>query len=188
MNIFFLDKDPVNAARYHCDKHVIKMITETCQIISTAIRIHYNKSSYSGMPIDLYHFPQPYSYLYKPTHIHHPSIRWAEKKWDNMVWLITLGRNLLKEYDRRYGKDLDSFIRARQILNGYLKNVEYNNKTKITSPPLVMPDDYKIRIDNVNDVVSAYRKYYFTEKKHLAEWAGNRKPEWYNLNFIEEII
>ena len=29
MNIFFLDENPSLSAKYHCDKHVVKMILET---------------------------------------------------------------------------------------------------------------------------------------------------------------
>ena len=32
MNIFILDRDPVLAAQYQCDKHVVKMVLETAQI------------------------------------------------------------------------------------------------------------------------------------------------------------
>ena len=36
MNIFVLDRDPEVAARYHCDKHVCKMILEAGQMLCTA--------------------------------------------------------------------------------------------------------------------------------------------------------
>ena len=39
MNIFYLDEDPVKAAQYMCDKHVVKMIVESAQILSTAHRV-----------------------------------------------------------------------------------------------------------------------------------------------------
>ena len=39
MNIFVLDKDPVKAAQYQCDKHVVKMIVESAQMLSTAHRL-----------------------------------------------------------------------------------------------------------------------------------------------------
>lgn len=39
MNIFYLDKNPVMAAQYHCDQHVVKMILETAQMLSTAHRV-----------------------------------------------------------------------------------------------------------------------------------------------------
>ena len=34
MNIFFLDKDPVKAAQMQCDKHVVKMVLETAQMVT----------------------------------------------------------------------------------------------------------------------------------------------------------
>jgi len=35
MNIFVLDKDPYVAAQMMCDKHVVKMILEGSQMLST---------------------------------------------------------------------------------------------------------------------------------------------------------
>ena len=39
MNIFVLDNDPIKAAEYSCDKHVVKMIVESCQMLSSAHRV-----------------------------------------------------------------------------------------------------------------------------------------------------
>jgi hypothetical protein len=39
MNIFYLDKDPKKAAQYSCDKHVVKMILESAQMLCTAHRV-----------------------------------------------------------------------------------------------------------------------------------------------------
>lgn len=39
MNIFYLDGDVTKAAQYHCDKHVVKMVLETAQILCTGIYI-----------------------------------------------------------------------------------------------------------------------------------------------------
>ena len=36
MNIFFLDWDTEKCAKYHCDKHVVKMILETAQLLCGA--------------------------------------------------------------------------------------------------------------------------------------------------------
>ena len=38
MNIFFLHRNPKIAARMQCDKHVVKMVLETAQMLSTAAR------------------------------------------------------------------------------------------------------------------------------------------------------
>ena len=52
MNIFVLNKDPVLAAQEQCDKHVVKMIVESAQMLSTAHRMLdgqvYRKPSKSG--------------------------------------------------------------------------------------------------------------------------------------------
>ena len=39
MNIFYLDKDPVVAAQMSCDKHVVKMILESAQMLCTVKRV-----------------------------------------------------------------------------------------------------------------------------------------------------
>ena len=39
MNIFYLDNDPVKCAEMHCDKHIVKMIIEYAQLMSTAHRM-----------------------------------------------------------------------------------------------------------------------------------------------------
>ena len=39
MNIFYLDRSVYRPAEMHCDKHVVKMILETAQMLSTAHRV-----------------------------------------------------------------------------------------------------------------------------------------------------
>ena len=39
MNIFYLDTSPKTCAEMHCDKHVVKMIIEYAQLMSTAHRL-----------------------------------------------------------------------------------------------------------------------------------------------------
>jgi len=46
MNVFYLDRDPVTAAKMHCDKHVVKMIIEYAQLMSTAHRVLDGKMYY----------------------------------------------------------------------------------------------------------------------------------------------
>ena len=43
MNIFYLDSSPSKSAKLHCDKHVVKMIVEYAQLLSTAHRVHDGK-------------------------------------------------------------------------------------------------------------------------------------------------
>ena len=39
MNIFILNEDPIKAAQDQCDKHVVKMIVESAQMLSTVHRM-----------------------------------------------------------------------------------------------------------------------------------------------------
>ena len=39
MNIFYLHEKPEVCAKMHCDKHVVKMIIEYAQMLSTAHRM-----------------------------------------------------------------------------------------------------------------------------------------------------
>ena len=39
MNIFYLSHDHAQCAQWHVDKHVVKMILESCQLLSTARRL-----------------------------------------------------------------------------------------------------------------------------------------------------
>ena len=57
MNIFFLHKDPSRAAKAQCDKHVVKMILETAQMLSTGA----HKFKYVNAPG-----------IYKPAYEKHP--------------------------------------------------------------------------------------------------------------------
>src|ERR1700756_168681 len=90
MNIFALDLSPVKSAEYACDKHVVKMIIETAQLLSTAIHIQV---------------PRNENYLlYKTTHVHHPCSKWTRESRENFEWLVDYGIALSKEYTVRYGK------------------------------------------------------------------------------------
>ena len=63
MNIFYLSNDPVQAAAYQYNKHVVKMILETAQLLCTA---HHELQSAVDVP-------------YKPTHRTHPSAIWVRR-------------------------------------------------------------------------------------------------------------
>lgn len=60
MNIFALDKCPKISAKYHCDKHVVKMIIESAQMISTVF--------------DKYKKHEPYMLKYQNLNIHTISV------------------------------------------------------------------------------------------------------------------
>jgi hypothetical protein len=84
MNIFILNQDPKLAARDQCNKHVIKMLLESAQLLVTA-------------------FP-PNTTRYKHTHFNHPCGKWVRTSLSNYVWLLQHACELCNEYTRRYNK------------------------------------------------------------------------------------
>ena len=64
MNIFYLHEDVKQCAKMHVDKHVVKMIVEYAQLLSTAHRmldgIEYTGLSKNGRKVKRYKFDNDY--------------------------------------------------------------------------------------------------------------------------------
>lgn len=162
MNIFYLDKNPKLAAQYQCNKHVIKMIVESAQLLSTAHRVLDGK--------DLILDDDRNSVLYKATHINHPCTIWCRENSSNYNWLLKHLNYLLEEYTFRYGKMHKSkfvFEKLKDLPDSIIKQGQ-------SEPPCCMPDEFKIS----NDPVINYREYYKIDKKHLHKWTKRERPEW----------
>ena len=161
MNIFHLHKDPKICAEYHCDKHVVKMILETAQMLSTAYQRH------CGLDDE----------LYKPAYPKHPMTIWVGDSIENYKYALVLGTELGKQYTKRYRK-IHKSSNIISLLRGFGrgKNVEYNFPSiKFTPPPQCMPDEYKHE-----DYITAYRNYYKGAKRYFAKWDKlNNKPDWW---------
>lgn len=116
MNIFVLDLNPTLCAQAHCNKHVVKMVLETAQILSTIT-----------------------GHGYRPTHVNHPCTVWARQTTGNFQWLYDLGMALGKEYTHRYGKrHKSSYVIAEQWPPP--KSVPKGFRTPFA---LAMPDEYR---------------------------------------------
>jgi len=154
MQIFVLDKDPKKAARMLCDKHVVKMIVESAQILSTAH--HLTNSKYKDL-------------LYKKTHEKHPCVIWANESKENYVWLLEHLKELLKEYTYRYGKTHKT-IEIKKIL----ENIPNLLNIGLTEFAQATPEEYKEK-----NAIKAYRKYYKKEKADFAKWTKRTAPSWF---------
>ena len=153
MNIFVLDKDVTKAAQMHCDKHVVKMILETAQVLSA---VHYR---YGSVPEG----------IYKETHKNHPCTLWAGDSAYHYIWLYNLGMALCKEYTYRYHK-----VHKTQAVLERLSCFPSNMPNDIDVPqPQCMPDDCKVE----GDVVAAYHNYYRNHKAHMCRWTGRPVPD-----------
>lgn len=163
MNIFVLDKDPEKAAKMHCDKHCVKMIIESAQMLSQAH--HYWNSKYKD-------------FVYKGAYKNHPCTKWVCDNGDNYNWLFQLFKFLIKEYELRYGKrhrcsDLLFYL---EYNPHYLSRIQHENGHFDCCTPFAqaMPEKYK----NI-DPIKAYRDYYNGEKAGFAKWKMGNEPEWF---------
>jgi hypothetical protein len=185
MNIFYLDKDPRICAEYHCDKHVVKMIVESAQLLSCAHRVLDGTETLTQKQITgssparfrkqkiwvLNDFRE--NAIYKTSHVKHPSAIWARSNIDHYRYLYDLFAYLISEYKYRYkGKDHKCELLLGPLLNAP-NNIDY--EAPWSEPPQAMPEDCKVQ----NNSIRAYRNYYVKYKQHFAKWTGRPVPEWY---------
>jgi hypothetical protein len=175
MNIFHLDNDPIKAAQMMLDKHVVKMIVEYAQLMSTAHRVldgeHYYGKTVNGRKIARWKHPTLDNQLYKASHVNHPSNIWLRESDDNYFWLYRHFRSACKEYTHRYGKYHLTDTRLSDILLNIPKNIPKVGLTKFAQ---AMPDYCKRE-----DPVDAYRFYYLNEKRSFAKWTNRDEPDWW---------
>ena len=175
MNIFYLHSNPKICAQQHVDKHVVKMILEYAQLLSTAHRFldgtEILNMSETGRQMKRWQLPDERdAILYAATHLQHPSAIWTRQSDSNYIFLWELFSCLLGEYTFRYEK-----IHATSRLLLPLKSLPFNILiAKFNQPTPAMPDEYKI----ADDSMSSYRNYYSGSKSHLFAWKKREMPDW----------
>lgn len=160
MNIFYLCTDPTNAARYQCDRHVVKMILETAQLLSTAHRVLDGDERADRLG------------LYKCTHKNHPSAVWVRSSKSAYCWAYDHLRALCKEYEYRYGKT----HKTASLLDSFWCLPMSLPEAQWIDPPQCMPDAYKR-----DNVVDGYRFYYALDKASNDWFKYNKtrsQPKW----------
>lgn len=178
MNIFYIDSDPMQAAIWMVDRHVVKMILESAQLLSTAHRVldgnEVIELSATGRKVKRFKLNDAREpILYSATHINHPSAIWARSSVENYNWLVDHMFALMSEYTYRYGKQHKCFGELSYMLQSPPKNLkEYD----MTTMPSAMADEYIIS----EDPIVNYRNYYAHGKTHLHKWTNRDKPEWMN--------
>lgn len=179
MNIFAVDYDAFKAAQDLCDKHVVKMVLETAQLLCTAHRV---LDGVKAGKTYIHQDPDLNNFLYKATHINHPCSIWVRKSPENYQWLSIHFQALLLEYENRYQK-IHNCIKLLPILIKTPNSIPWVNKSNNKDYnayyqfPLAMPDGYK----NPECAVNSYRRYYVFDKVvgGIAQWNKSRsRPEW----------
>jgi len=176
MNIFFLSNDPAECAKQHVDKHVVKMILEYGQLMSTAHRVldgvFYEGKTAKGRRIARWLLPdERENTMWKASHIKHPSGLWVRSSKQHYQWLYNLWLELLEEYTFRYGK-IHKVSEKKNIFLFTPLNIP--DKGWLSDPTPAMPDIYK----NSNSIIS-YRNYYIGDKKRFARWKNRSTPTWF---------
>ena len=169
-------EDPVIAAQSLVDKHCVKMILESAQLLSTAHRLldghEYTGKTLTGRNVRRWSLADPRDpVLYQATHINHPSAVWARTSVENYNWLYDHFFALLMEYNHRYGKT----HKCAGDLAYMLGSPPYNLKDyDMTEMPCAMAKEYIISSNPVEN----YRNYYKNGKNHLHKWTKRERPEW----------
>lgn len=152
MNIFYLDQDVKKCAMYHADRHVVKMIVESTQILCSA---YYFTGESKFSP-------------YKLTHKNHPCCVWVRESIINWLWLKELALALCEEYTYRYGK-----IHKCEPIIQSLKTPALPD-AGFTKFRCAMDEKYIISENPIEN----YRNYYREGKRHLWNWKKRSPPHW----------
>ena len=140
MNIFYLDKCPRKAAKVQYNKHVVKMILESAQMLCAAHHV-------LGNPDDV---------PYKLAHKNHPSTIWVRENSLHYDWLYEHFVALQGEYYKRYNKTHLSYTKCYEPLMNHPQNIPHE---PFEQPPQCMPDENKDECS-----VKDYWNYYIGEK------------------------
>ena len=164
MNIFYVHRNPVVAAQMMCDKHVVKMVIETAQMLCTAHTFSKIRARKMG--------------LYLPAHVMHPSTKWVRSSREHYEWTYAHFVALCDEYTHRYDKVHMTDKKLREKLKGVPEHIV---GAGFCDPPQCMFEDVKCA-----DTVEAYRNYYRVYKKNFARWTRRNVPDWFTATDQKE--
>lgn len=156
MNIFYLNTNVNRCAKAHCDKHVVKMILEYAQLLSTA------HVELDGVQV-----------AYKATHKNHPCAVWVRQSSGNYTYLYHLFFALCEEYTYRYGRIHTTWTKHARALMQLPNHIPTG---KFNTPPQCMPEEYYH-----SDTVQAYRNYYRLGKTSILSYKRREEPKWLSL-------
>jgi len=194
MNIFALKESPWQAVKDMIDKHIVKMPTETCQMLHTnSLYFHY-KSVYGTEPSlkelkEFHVFIN--SKLMKPAMLNHPSTIWARQSLANFTWLYEHGLALCIEYTHRYDKTHGSYNRILDC--GLTEDIvlHYNYPVKELTPvTIAMFDKYRLPQEEKHTwsfVIRSYRHYYLEGKWEFATWK-TQPPNWWPKDHYDNMM
>lgn len=185
MNLFFIGLNLESMALDCCDKHVVKMILETAQLLYSCWWTR------SGM------LPPSSLQPYRKTHVNHPMSIWVRESETNYHFTCVYGLLLCHEYTQRYGKYHKTEAHIRQLYQWGFPSLEqvipspkkpkvihyayHNIPFGIERIPLCMPEEYYIRNASGDLLgVESYRNYYMSKSDNFKmTWKNKQTPKWF---------
>jgi len=173
VNIFAVNDDPRLAARDLPDKLIVKMPTESLQLLTPwAFNAHGVKIEKPGQK-ELFDADKKYYGL--KGFAHHPCAKWLYESPANVGWLLCHALEMNLEYSRRYGKvhgTTQGLDQIADLLYWHEPDLSWSAHTPFVQ---AMPEEFKIP----GDAVTAYRNY-INGYKGYAEWRYSEKPDWWD--------
>lgn len=158
MNIFFVDSNSITCAQSLCNKHVIKQILESAQMLCTVHHIH----PLGDLP----------DFLYKKAYPNHLCSVWVRTNQSNYKWLCDHALALCYEYTHRY----DKIHKSQTIIEWCCSHIPDIPFGEFFQPPQAMPEIYQCE-----DSITAYRNYYTLYKRFTMDmqWKKGESPVWW---------
>ena len=186
MNIFVLDSDPIKSAQLQCDNHVVKMIVESAQMLSTAHRmldgyVEKRPSKSGKRMINYWVHPDTHmeNTLYKAVHHAHPCTVWTMQSIANYAWHYDHFYALCIEYQYRYNRIHSTQTKLEEILSIPPKNLNYHKGLT----PFALAMQHEPQCIHKDEPVRSYQEYYQTKQDRFKMvWSKRDVPEWFNYN------
>ena len=188
MNIFVLHWKQRKASRWHVDKHVVKILLETCQLLYTAHWVLFYpqlrdcksaialSKTQKQLEVPEYIWSAPLCETsqepgYRPCHVWHPCQKWTRVCSGNYLWLAKLGIELAREFRFRFKKEHS----CEKHINWLYENLPLTIRMfPRRGFPIAMAEEYRIS----KDPIICYRNYYRTSKAErvLIKYTGLEVP------------
>tara|TARA_R100001129_G_scaffold129234_1_gene91138 strand:- start:53 stop:655 length:603 start_codon:yes stop_codon:yes gene_type:complete len=171
MNRFIIEDTVFKIARSLCDQHVVKMPLEECQMLCTTL--------WDIAP----EYAEEHN-LYKPVHQKHPCTLWLKESQANFDFGYALYRQMLYEYEKRYGKKHgagkhhDAIMKACYKYKFLLDEKEYKKSYTLTKHPQCFSGHDELKTQEFFPI-NAYRAFYRVDKMRFARYKYTDRPKWF---------
>ena len=194
MNRFIIEDNPVGCAQSLCDSHVIKMVLEEGQMLSTVHRLvdgaEYTGKTKTGRNKKAWKIVHGVAQshreetLYKACHYNHPCTIWSRETRGNYEWSFKLFEAIAREYTHRYEKTHKTYQALAKYL--YWPPANIDPSAEVTPFPLAM--GAAPECINTDDPIQSYRDFYHTKQERFKMvWSHRDPPSWWNATGSSDV-